>query len=120
MKRAIPTLLIGTILGIAGTMLALPALERSRERRIVQEAIANFGLPAVPPEARVTYAYHNDQFLLEWYGFEIQTTSEQAKRWKAEADELNSKKQLGAGSVEFDCELRNSYNIEVRLFESHK
>jgi hypothetical protein len=120
MKRAFPALLIGILLGIGGTWLALPALERARERRIVREAIADFGMPSLPVDASVTYAYHNDQFVLEWYGFEFQTTSEQATKWKREADALNSKNKLGDGHIDFDCKLRNGYYVEVRLFESHK
>ena len=112
MKYAIPALLLGIVLGVGGAMLALPSLEKSRELRIVEGAIDAFSLPALPTESRITYAYHNDQFVLEWYGFEIQTTPEQAAKWKTETDRLNSKK--------IDCKLRNSHCIVVRLFESHK
>ena len=98
----------------------LPFLEQARERCIVQKVIEEFGLPQLPADSTITYAYHNDQFVLEWYGFEIQTTSEQAEKWKTETDDLNLRKKLGNGFIDFDCKLRNSYYVEVRLFESHK
>lgn len=120
MKRVIPTLLIGILLGVAGAWFALPALERSRERGIVRDAIEDFGLPSLPLDANVTYAYHNDQFVLEWYGFEFRATLDQATKWKEEADTLNSMKKLGDGHINFDCVLRNGCNVEVRIFESHK
>lgn len=120
MKRAIPTLLIGILLGISGTWFALSALERAHERRIVREVIEDFDMPSLPLNSSVTYAYHNDQIVLEWYGFEFQSTPEQATKWKEEADRLNSMKKLGDGHIDFDCVLRNGYYVEVRLFESHK
>jgi hypothetical protein len=120
MKRTIPTLLIGILLGFIGTWLALPALERARERSIVRQAVADFGLPSLPPDATVTYAYHNDQLVLEWYGFEFRTTPDHARQWKEIADTRDSQQKLGDGHVDFDCVLRNGYSVEVRLFESHK
>jgi hypothetical protein len=120
MKRTIQIFLIGILLGIVGTWFALPTLERARERKLVRGAVEDFGLPLLPPDARVTYAYHNDQFVLEWYGFEFETTHEKAKKWKEDADALNSKEELGDGHVDFDCVLRNGSNVEVRLFESNK
>jgi hypothetical protein len=120
MKRTILALIFGILLGVVGTWLSLPSLERARERSMVRETIGDSGLPSLPPDASVTYAYHNDQFVLEWYGFEFRTTPEQAKQWKEDADTLYSNKKLGDGHVEFDCVLRNDYYVEVRLFESHK
>ena len=120
MKRAIPALSIGILLGIVGSWLALPGWERARERSTVREVVEDFGLPSLPTDASVTYAYHNDQFVLEWYGFEFRTTPEQAKQWKEDAEAKYLSKKLGDGHVDFDCDLRNGYYVEVRLFESHK
>jgi hypothetical protein len=120
MKRTILALLIGILLGFVGTWLALPKLERARERSIVRQAVTDFDLPSLPSDATVTYAYHNDQFVLEWYGFEFRTTADQAKQWKVDADTRDSEQKLGDGHVDFDCVLRNGYYVEVRLFESHK
>lgn len=120
MKRAIPSLIFGILLGVIGSWLALPAIERAHERSIVREAVEDFGLPSIPTDAAVTYAYHNDQFVLEWYALEFQTTPEQAKQWKEDADTLDLRKKLGDGHVDFDCVLRNGYYVEVRLYESHK
>lgn len=120
MKRSITILVIGIILGVSFAWFAQPAFERAREREIVSQVIEEFGLPSLPLNSTVTYSYHNDQIVLEWYSFEFQTTREQASKWKKEADELNQKKMLGDGRLDFVCVLRNGYYVEVRLHESYK
>jgi len=131
MKRATLPLIIGIFLGVVGTMLALPALERFRERRIVKSLIDDFGLPELPPEAKVRYAYSRSHpFTREWYGFEFQTTREQAQLWKDEADKLDPKKMRWKGygaDVDFDCTLRSEnylppdgHCIEVQMSMSTK
>lgn len=120
MKRSITILVIGIILGVLVAWFVQPVLERAHERKIVGQAIEEFGLPALPSDATVTYAYHNDQIVLEWFSFEFQTKREQASKWKKEADELNQKKMLANGLVDFACVLRNGDHVEVRLYGAYK
>jgi hypothetical protein len=120
MNRTIPILVIGIILGVLVAWFLQPVLERAKERKIVRQAIEKFGLPSLPSDATVTYAYHNNQIVLEWYSFEFQTTNEQASKWKNEADELNQRKMLGDGRIDFVCMLRNSDHVEVRLYGAYK
>jgi hypothetical protein len=120
MKRSITILVIGIILGVLVAWFVRPVLERAEERKIVRQAIEEFGLPSLPLNSTVTYAYHNDQIVLEWYSFEFQTTREQASKWKKEADELNQKKMLGDGHIDFVCVLRNGDHVEVRLYGAYK
>jgi hypothetical protein len=120
MKRSITILVIGIILGVSLAWFVQPVLKRAKERNIVRQAIEEFGLPSLPLNSTVTYAYHNDQIVLEWYSFEFQTTSEQASKWKKEADELHQKKMLGDGHLDFVCVLRNGYYVEVRVHGAYK
>ena len=81
MKLKIVLIALGLLIGVGVTFLSSPAIERARERLIVKEAIREYGLSRLPEEATVQYAYHQDEFLMEWYGFEFQTTSARAKIW---------------------------------------
>lgn len=120
MKQKIVLLALGFLIGVGGTFLVSPAIERARESRIVEEAVRKYGLPQLPNGSIVKYAYHKDEFLMEWYGFEIQTTSAQAKIWIAGADERPGDGKSRTHPAEVKCTRRDDTNIEVRIFESHK
>lgn len=120
MKLKIVLIALGLLIGVGVTFLASPIIERARERRIVNETISEYGLPRLPEEATVQYAYHRDEFLMEWYGFEFQTTSAQAKIWIAKADERISDGKTRNYPADVKYIRRDGSNIEVRIFESHK
>lgn len=57
---------------------------------------------------------------MEWYGFEIQTTSNRAKIWIAEAGKNLAKDKSKSHFGEVKNTRRDDRNIEVWIFESHK
>lgn len=115
MKRIVPTLLVGILIGFGGAILSLPTLEKWRKKKIVHEAIHDFSLPTLPPGTEVIYAYHKDEFVIEWYGFEIRMAPEEAIEWEAKIRNEPPKK-----VIEFDCRMKGNGAVEVRLTESHK
>jgi len=114
------SLFIGMIVGCVISLFFVSLTEQYQKKIIIEAAIQNYGLPALP-EVEITYAYHNNFFGADWYGFKALAPNQNAAEWRAQVDKLYAEGHLLDNvEIEWISASGDTSNIEVKFSDKNK
>lgn len=110
----------GVLFGIVLSSIFVFFFKPYKKEEIINDAMQNYGLPPIDISS-VTYAYHNNVFGADWYGFKAAAKNSDAAEWRKEVEKLYNQKQLlDDVEIEWISSPGDPLDIEMKLSDMNK